>query len=191
MNLLAVFFVLEKESRMMAKKHARGALITSLLSISLASAFVPRTNITVSGVSSGAAMATQLHFAFSKDISGVGVLAGPPYDCAGSILTAAECLSGPVTSISVPDIEKRIKTYETEGTIDSTSNMAGDPVYIFSGKYDPVVLQPIAKLNAILYSSFDTTIKTKYDLPATHGIPTINYGDPCPELNTKNFINKW
>lgn len=176
---------------MIGKEHILRAAITVLLYASVTSAVVPRTSITVSGVSSGAAMATQLHIAYSKDIGGVGVLAGPPYDCAGALLTAAECLSGPVTSISVPDIEKRIKAYEATGAIDSTSNMAGDPVYIFSGKYDPVVLQPIAKLNAILYSSFNTSIKTNYDLPATHGIPTVNYGDPCPELNTKCFINKW
>jgi poly(3-hydroxybutyrate) depolymerase len=168
-----------------------GAVIAFLFVISLVNASVSRTNITVSGVSSGAAMATQLHIAFSKDISGVGVLAGPPYDCAGRLLTAAECLSGPVTSISVPDIEKRIKLFESEGTIDSISNIVGDPVYIFSGKYDPVVLQPIAKLNEQLYSSYNTSIKTNYDLPATHGVPTVNYGEPCAILNVATFINKW
>ena len=171
--------------------HTVGAVIVLLSVVCLVDAFVGRTNITVSGASSGAAMATQLHFAFSKDISGVGVLAGPPYDCAGGLLTAAECLSGPVTSISVPDIEKRIQKYENDGEIDSTSNMAGDRVYIFSGKFDPVVVQPIAKLNEKLYSAYNTTIKTNYDLPSTHGFPTVNFGDPCPELNTKYFINKW
>jgi poly(3-hydroxybutyrate) depolymerase len=164
---------------MISKMHTFGVVIALLSVVCLVDAFVSRTNITVSGASSGAAMATQLHFAFSKDISGVGVLAGPPYDCAGALLTAAECLSGPVTSVSIPDIEKRIKKYENDGMIDSTSNMAGDPVYIFSGKFDPIVLQPIAKL------------KTNYDLPSTHGFPTVNFGDPCPELNTKYFINKW
>ena len=176
---------------MISKMHAISIVIVLLLVICSVDAFVSRTNITVSGASSGAAMATQLHIAFSKDISGVGVLAGPPYDCAGALLTAAECLSGPVTSISVPDIEKRIKEFEAKGEIDSTSNMNGDPVYIFSGKYDPIVLQPIAKLNGILYASFNTSIKTNYDLPSTHGFPTVNFGDPCPILNTKYFLNKW
>ncbi len=176
---------------MISKMHAVGVVIVLLLVVCLVDAFVSRTNITVSGGSSGAAMATQLHIAFSKDISGVGVLAGPPYDCAGGLLTAAECFSGPVTSISVPNIEKRIKEFEAKGTIDSTSNMVGDPVYIFSGKYDPVVLQPIAKLNEVLYSSFNTRIKTNYDLPSSHGFPTVNFGDPCPILNTKYFLNKW
>jgi poly(3-hydroxybutyrate) depolymerase len=176
---------------MISKIFTIGAVIALFFVVSLVDASVSRTNITVSGVSSGAAMATQLHIAFSQDISGVGVLAGPPYDCAGGLLTAAECLSGPVTSISIPEIEKRIKSFEAKGTIDSTSNMVGDPVYIFSGKYDPVVLQPIAKLNEKLYSSFNTNIKTNYDLPATHGMPTVNYGEPCAIPNTATFINKW
>jgi len=175
----------------MSKMSTVSAVIAFLFAVSLVNASVSRTNITVSGVSSGAAMATQLHIAFSNDISGVGVLAGPPYDCAGSLLTTAECLSGPVTSISVPDIEKRIKLFESEGTIDSISNIVGDPVYIFSGKYDPVVLQPIAKLNEQLYSAYNTSIKTNYDLPATHGVPTVNYGEPCAIPNVATFINKW
>lgn len=168
-----------------------GTVIALLFVVPLVNAYVSRTDVTVSGASSGAAMATQLHIAFSKDVSGVGVLAGPPYDCAGSLLTAAECLSGPVTKISVPDIIKRIDKYESAGSIDSTSYLTGDPVYIFSGKYDPVVVQPIAKLNADLYSTYNTNIKTNYDLPSTHGFPTVLYGDACPILNTKYFINKW
>lgn len=162
-----------------------------LFLISSVNGIVSRTNITVSGGSSGAAMATQMHIAFSKDISGVGVLAGPPYDCAGGLLTAAECLSGPVTSISVPEIVKRIAEYESKGLIDRTTNMIGDPVYIFSGKFDPIVPQPIAKLNGPLYAVYNTTIKTNYDLPSTHGFPTFNFGDPCAILNVKYFINKW
>lgn len=165
--------------------------IALLFMVTLVNANGSRTNVTVSGASSGAAMATQLHFAFSKDISGVGVLAGPPYDCAGSLVTAAECLSGPVTKISVSDIEKRVQKYVAEGSLDSTSYMAGDPVYIFSGKFDPIVFQPIAKLNGDLYSTYNTSIKTNYDLPSTHGFPTVLYGDPCPVLNTKYFVNKW
>ena len=37
---------------------------------------------TVSGFSSGAMMATQLHMAFSSQIEGAGILAGVPYHCA-------------------------------------------------------------------------------------------------------------
>jgi hypothetical protein len=134
-------------------------------------------------------MANQLHIAFSKEISGVGVLAGPPYYCAGSLLSAAACMSGPITSISVLGIDKKIKSFESAGTVDSTSNMVGDPVYIFSGKYDPVALPSIVKLNEKVYSLFGANIKTNYDLPATHGVPTEHFGSKCAIPNIVNFIN--
>jgi predicted esterase len=165
--------------------------IVFIFVISLVNANVSRTNITVSGVSSGASMATQLHIAFSKDISGSGVLAGPPYYCAGSLLSAAACMSGPITSISVSGIEKKLKSFVSAGTVDSTSNIRDDPVYIFSGKYDPVALPSIVKLNEKLYSSLGANIKTNYDLPATHGIPTEHFGNKCAIPNTANFINNW
>lgn len=41
-----------------------------------------RTATAISGVSSGAAMASQLQFAHFKDITGVGLIAAPPYGCA-------------------------------------------------------------------------------------------------------------
>jgi len=47
------------------------------------------TRITISGLSSGAAMAVQLGVAYSARVSGVGIIAGPPYLCArGSIFRA-------------------------------------------------------------------------------------------------------
>jgi hypothetical protein len=165
--------------------------ITYLAVVSLVNASVSRTNVTISGCSSGASMATQLHIAFSNDISGVGVLAGPPYYCAGSLLSAAKCMSGPVTSISVSGIEKKITQFMSAGTVDDTSNIVNDPVYIFSGKYDPIALPSIVKLNEKLYSILDANVKTNYDLPATHGIPTEHFGSKCAVPNLSNYINKW
>ena len=159
--------------------------------VSLVDASVSRTNVTVSGASSGASMATQLHIAFSKEISGAGVLAGPPYYCAGSLLSAAMCMSGPITSISVSGIEKKLQSFVSAGSVDNTSNIIGDPVYIFSGKYDPIALPGLVKLNEKLYKSLNANIKTNYDLPATHGFPTEHFGGLCAVPNTANFLNKW
>ena len=175
----------------MSKMWSIDVAIALLFVVCLVNASVSRTNITVSGASSGASMANQLHIAFSKDISGAGVLAGPPYYCAGGLLSAAACLTGSITSISVPGIEKKIKSFASEGKIDSTSNIVGDPVYIFSGKYDPIALPGIVKLNEKVYSIFGANIKTNYDLPATHGFPTEHFGGACAIPNTANFLNKW
>ena len=38
-----------------------------------------KTQISVSGISSGAAMATQMHVIYSSDIMGVGMIAGGKY----------------------------------------------------------------------------------------------------------------
>lgn len=151
----------------------------------------PRTDVTVSGLSSGGAMAVQLHIGFSKDISGCGVLAGPPYYCAGNLMTASMCMSGPLTSISVPGILTKIIYYDSFGSIDSRSNLKDDPVYIFTGKYDTVALPGTVKLNEQIYSSFGANIKTNYDMAAVHGFPTENFGKSCSVLNLNNFINNW
>ena len=66
-----------------------------------------RTDVTVSGISSGGSMATQLYIAFSDEVNGCGILAGPPYYCAGNLMAASMCMSGPITSISVLDFLKK------------------------------------------------------------------------------------
>ncbi|CAF1344148.1 unnamed protein product [Rotaria sordida] len=160
-----------------------------LLFISLASANVPRTDVTVSGISSGGAMATQLHIGFSKDISGCGILAGPPYYCGGSGLTTAVCMTGPASFIFVSYLESKIKYYASNDYIDNPSNIAGDPVYVFSGKYDKIAYPGVVKLNAGLYTRLNATVKTNFDMPAHHGFPTENFGATCSSLNLANYIN--
>ena len=167
------------------------ALVSILVAVSVADANAPKTTITVSGASSGATMATQLHFAFSNEISGCAVLAGPPYYCAGSILSAAKCLSGPITSISVPSLERKLKAHEKDGSIDKLANIKDDPVYIFTGKYDPIALPGLVKLNEKLYSPLGANIKTNYDMPATHGFATETFGGTCAIPNLSNYINNW
>ncbi|CAF4415062.1 unnamed protein product, partial [Rotaria socialis] len=99
-----------------------------LLVVSLVTASVPDTHITVSGISSGGAMATQLHIGFSKDISGCGILAGPPFYCGGSGMTTALCMTGPALLISVTVLEQKIKYYRLLDKIDDPVNLKGDPV---------------------------------------------------------------
>jgi len=47
---------------------------------------IDRKDVTVSGISSGAAMAHHLHIAHSADLVGVGMVAGPPFRCADYLL---------------------------------------------------------------------------------------------------------
>ena len=164
------------------------ALLTPLIDAKL-----PRTDVTVSGISAGGSMAAQLHLAFSSEISACGIVAGPPYYCAqGSMMTAiGACMGGPATSVSVSNIQNKLKSYVTAGSSDSTANIKDDPVYIFTGKNDRTVIPGVVKLNEQIYSTLGASIKTNYDLPANHGFPTENFGGKCDALSSANFINNW
>jgi len=64
-----------------------------------------REGVTVSGVSSGAYMAVQLHVAHSARVAGVGAIAGGPYYCAqGSLFTALYNCMKPGTWTPVPPV---------------------------------------------------------------------------------------
>lgn len=153
---------------------------------------IPRTDVTVSGISSGGAMTAQLHLVFSSTISGSGVVAGPPYYCAEGISARASvCLYGPPELIPVEKLISKLQSYVASGTADSTSNLKNDPVYIFSGRYDPVVLPYVVKLNEKIFSTFDTNIKTNYDVGATHGFITDNFGGVCELPDLEYYINNW
>ncbi|UJR25697.1 hypothetical protein I4U23_007048 [Adineta vaga] len=162
----------------------------ALLIASMAEA-KPRTDVTVSGISAGGSMASQLHLAFSSEISGCGIVAGPPYYCAqGSMMTAiGACMRGPATSVSVSNIQNKLKSYVTSGSADSTANVKDDPVYIFTGKNDGTVIPGVAKISEQLYSPLGANIKTNYNLPANHGFPTENFGGKCEVLSSANYIN--
>ncbi|CAF1131287.1 unnamed protein product [Didymodactylos carnosus] len=151
----------------------------------------PRTDCTVSGLSAGGSMATQLHIAFSKDISAAGIITGPPYYCAqGSMLTAiGACMNGPATSVGVTAIQNKLKSYASAGTVDSLNNLNGDPVYIFHGKTDRTVVEGVVKLNEQIYQPYNINLKTNYDSQANHGFVTDNFGGSCTTLNSQNYIN--
>jgi hypothetical protein len=97
--------------------------------------------VTVAGISSGGFMAVQLQVAYSKSIFGTAVFAGGTYFCAQDNLAVwgTACLTGfgvPTTSlVSLTDSEA------VAGRIDPVSNIAGKPIYMFSGLLDTTVQQ--------------------------------------------------
>lgn len=160
---------------------------------SMVEAKPPRTNLTVSGLSSGGAMAAQFHLAFSKDVSGAGIVAGPPYYCAEGLelLAVTECLHGPAALIPVSKLENQLQLYAQQGSADPTTHVRNDPVYIFSGTADIIVSPSVVKINEQIYTSLGAHIQTNYDIPAAHGFITDNYGGLCSLLNIQNYINNW
>jgi poly(3-hydroxybutyrate) depolymerase len=103
---------------------------------------------TVSGISSGGFMAAQLATAYSSLFTGVGVIAGGPYDCASTYPdqsplqnAVTACMSplvaaaGADAAVSWGSAQRRAQ----EGTIDPVANLARQRVYAFSGASDRTV----------------------------------------------------
>lgn len=162
----------------------------------------------ISGLSSGAFMATQYHIAYSKDLVGVGAIAGGPWQCAASnplnsnpLSTATStctCLKGlpcPYLGAPFPDVS-HLNTLaiqaEKDGKIDALSNIHDDKVYLFSGLQDKTVLTPVVdSANAFYQTLGINTGQIRYNdtLDAGHAFITNFENDlDCP-LSQTPFIN--
>jgi poly(3-hydroxybutyrate) depolymerase len=159
--------------------------------------------VSVSGISSGAFMANQLHIAHSNGIIGAGMIAGGLYGCAvdhvidDGVYALASLAVGPC--MSVPTLLRPVDFYKqltddlaAKGWIDPPSNLAHSRVYIFTGKADQVVNSKTVELAERLYLALhvpELRIKFSDDsLPAGHSWVTENFGNAC-DANTSPFIN--
>ena len=108
--------------------------------------------VTVSGLSSGAFMAHQMHVAYSDRIKGAGMMAGGPFGCAEGrpcqAVTACMRSSTPHTTRPMPSTETLLDNArelasrdrrDRRGRIAPLSNLATSQVYIAHGASDTVV----------------------------------------------------
>lgn len=157
---------------------------------------LPRLNITkgsvsVSGVSSGGAMAVQVSVAFSSQVAGGGMIATPPYYCAQDTMMEGltACMSQ-AELISVPLLQSEAEKMAASGAIDDLSNLNGSRIYIETGRYDTVVMQPVVNKTAAWYAKYvhpSNQKETAY-LHAEHCWPTDSFGSPCLYLG-EPYIN--
>jgi len=145
---------------------------------------VDRTKISVSGASSGAAMATQLHVAYSATFSGAGLLAGNPYWCSqGEYSTAlGACMDRP-ERVVISELTTQTTKYASSGDIDATNNMYNSRVFVLSGTLDSVVNPGLGQKAVQYYLSYvqESNIKSVFDLRAEHTFPTVSYGNRCDQ----------
>src|SRR5450432_1192924 len=96
--------------------------------------------VTVSGLSSGGFMAAQFAVAFSKDVSGVAVVAGGPYDCAGGsaieATTRCSCFAPPLCSTPTSSVlafqsEERASGHAAVSLVDPLANLKTQRVWLF------------------------------------------------------------
>jgi len=159
---------------------------------------LPKYNVSVndvsaSGFSSGADLAIQLHFAYSKTIKkGVGVIAGAPYYCSqGNITISVTACMLNTAPRNVPYLNSVVRTWSRNGYIDPTSNMAASRVYLLSGTLDTIVKQPVMTDLGTMYASYlpAAHIFYKSDLPVNHSVPTDYFGGDCDKTSGSYVTN--
>ena len=138
---------------------------------------------TVSGLSSGAYMATQVHMAFSSHIAGVAMIAGGPYGCAqGSLETALSSCLNP-SADKLPDVDALVesaKARAARGVIDSLDGLAGDKVFVMHGTLDTTVGAAISTDAAEFYRKLGGSIVSEDNgREMAHTFPTESYGTAC------------
>jgi poly(3-hydroxybutyrate) depolymerase len=147
----------------------------------------------VSGLSSGAYMAGQVHIAYSELLIGAGIVAGGPYDCAEGQLSVAlsRCME---TTRGAPDPERlfaRAEALAAAGRIDPLSGLEGDRVYVFSGTADATVTPAVVARTVAFYrlaGVAEADIAYVHDLAAGHGFITLDQGNACA-LTRSPFVN--
>jgi len=141
--------------------------------------------ITVSGISSGAHMAQQLHIAYSDLFSGAGILSGGPFGCAENSLATAmsRCMMN-TEPLPVADLVAGIRAAEAAGDIADTGNLADDRAWLFHGTADTTISAQVHEAAAAVYGEFIPAdrIRQVNDVPAGHFFPARGHGHACTEL---------
>jgi hypothetical protein len=160
---------------------------------------VPKAEVTVSGISSGAYMAQQLHMAYSDRFSAAAIIAGGPFYCAENNVGIALTRCMKPNDVNKPNVERLhalTETFEVNGDISPLSNMQNDRVWIFSSAGDTVVHQAVSDSLVEYYSNYIKSENLRYVnyVGGEHNMPTDDFGYPCEYLGKSgnpddHFIN--
>ncbi|MCB0421729.1 MAG: hypothetical protein KDD61_12085 [Bdellovibrionales bacterium] len=147
--------------------------------------------ITVSGISSGAAMAIQMHIVHSKEVKGVGVFAGVPYGCAGIPGSYKTCMESP-DSVPLSVLTLGTQQLALLGSIDPLQNLEYSRVYVWHGLKDSVVKVGAAAKVVEMYQKLTDNkagIFSRIDSNAEHGLPvTSPNASSCGQLGSPFLI---
>lgn len=162
----------------------------------------------VSGISSGAYMAGQMHLAHGKSIVGAAIIAGGPWGCAESAfagmagsgattLNAMKAVNGCMLNLmamwGVPDaaaLARRAADFAERGLVDPLDSVVRGRVYLFSGQEDGVVRLPIVAAAADFYRRLGMApgnLKIVSHLPAGHAFIVEDGAGACSRTE-KPFI---
>lgn len=158
--------------------------------VNLGSYNVSPSTVTVAGVSSGGFMAVQLQVAYSRSIFGTAVFAGGTYFCAQDNLALWGNVCATGVGVPVESLVNFTTSQAAAGNIDPVSNIAGKPIYMFSGLLDTVDHQPTMDALFRYYQSFTSSQHITYNnfTEAQHSWVSPDGGNPCAVLAAP-FIN--
>lgn len=147
-------------------------------------------SISVSGLSSGAAMATQLGVAYSDRVTAVGMMAGPPYLCAqgSSDVAVVSCLTMNVDFWGIPgatvdmgrrddvdasDLIAATRVFDVvEGSIAPLANLHRQRVWVSRGRRDAVVGPHATQAVRTFYTAFGAALAPEDGPDVPHTLPT-------------------
>lgn len=144
---------------------------------------VDATRVSVSGMSSGANMAHQVHLALNERVVGAALFAGGPYACAGGNLerALAECMApeGPGPDVEALAVVARDRA--AAGVIAGLGQLSGDRVFVFHGALDTTVGANVTRASAALYRALDPAlaVEADFDRAVAHTFPTPAAGGAC------------
>jgi poly(3-hydroxybutyrate) depolymerase len=148
--------------------------------------------VTASGLSAGGFMAVQLHVAHSASVSGAAAIAGGPYYCAqGSLWSALSSCLSPSAWTPLPtaaSLKGFTDTFAAAGWIDATKNLAGAPVWLFSGGQDRTVAPAVVGELRRYYELYGARVVLVSNRLAGHGMPVEKAAAACGESSAP-FLN--
>lgn len=143
-----------------------------------------RTQVSVSGLSSGGFMAVQYSVAWSSEVMGVGVVAGGLYSC-GERFPWLEAIPNCMKKAwSADESWKTVTRYARDRVIDPAANIARQRVYLFSGGKDSVVVPAVMDSVSDFYKRAgvrEPALRYVDTLPASHAFVSATVGGPCGE----------
>ena len=141
--------------------------------------------VAVAGLSSGAFMATQAHFAWSDRVRGAALVAGGPYGCAGGSLETAlgPCMEARPYTPDPQRLATRVRERAARGDIAPLSGLAGDRVWLLHGRADTRVREAVVDSTQALYEALAVEapgLQVRRDTgDFGHLLPTVAAGADC------------
>ncbi|MEH6626816.1 MAG: hypothetical protein V7739_10245 [Motiliproteus sp.] len=167
--------------------------------------------VSLSGLSSGAFMAAQLHVIYSSQFVGAGLVAGGPYHCAGMNSMIADVITAQTRCMNpcglwfwpfslvcermfLPDGEslwEHALENAEQGLIDDPANLQKQRIYLFSGGEDQTVTSGVVDSVEDFYKASGGTAEKIHHVQianAAHAYITEEAGQDC-DKDGAPFIN--